>query len=71
MFLFAWYGFDTPAGSPGGSGFDAFDAFSDWFNIILVFAAFGGMTLALFGNGVARLPVALSVVTTVLAGLSG
>ena len=65
MFLFAWYSVDLP----GVSGFDAFDAFSDWFNIIMVFAAFGGMTLALVGGGVARTPIALSVVTTVLAGL--
>jgi hypothetical protein len=65
MFLFAWYGVDLP----GVSGFDSFDVFSDWFNIILVFAAFGGMTLALVGSGVARSPIALSVATTVLAGL--
>ena len=65
MFLFAWYGVDLP----GVNGFDAFDAFSDWFNIILVFAAFGGMSLALVGSGVARSPIALSVITTVLAGL--
>ena len=42
MFLFAWYGVDVP----GVNGFDAFDAFGDWFNIILVFAAFAGMVLA-------------------------
>jgi hypothetical protein len=65
MFLFAWFGVDVP----GVNGFDAFDAFSDWFNIILVFAAFGGMALALTGSGSERSPVALSVVTTVLAGL--
>jgi hypothetical protein len=65
MFLFAWFGVDLP----GVNGFDAFDAFDDWFDIILVFAAFSGMALALFGNGVARLPIPLSVVTTVLAGL--
>jgi hypothetical protein len=69
MFLFAWYGLDTPAGSPGINGFDAFDAFSDWFDIILVFAAFSGMALALFGNGVARSPIPLSIVTTVLGGI--
>jgi hypothetical protein len=69
MFLFAWYGFDLPAGSPDVNGLDAFDAYSDWFNIILVFAGFGGIMLALFGNGVARLPISLSVITTVLAGL--
>jgi hypothetical protein len=65
MFLFAWYSVDLP----GVSGFDAFDAFDDWFNIIMVFAAFSGMALALVGGGVARSPIALSVVTTVLAGL--
>jgi hypothetical protein len=65
MFLFAWFGVDVP----GVNGFDAFDAFDDWFNIILVFAAFGGMALALVGSGSERSPVALSVVTTVLAGL--
>jgi len=66
MFLFAWFGFEG-AGSP--PGLDAFDAFSDWFNIILVLAAFSGMALALVGTGVARLPIALSVITTVLAGI--
>jgi hypothetical protein len=65
MFLFAWYSVDLP----GVSGFDAFDAFDDWFNIIMVFAAFSGMALALVGGGVARSPIPLSVVTTVLAGL--
>ena len=65
MFLFAWYGVNVP----GVNGFDAFDAFDDWINIILVFAAFGGMALALAGSGSERSPVALSVVTTVLAGL--
>jgi hypothetical protein len=65
MFLFAWFGVDVP----GVNGFDAFDAFDDWLNIILVFAAFGGMALALVGSGSERSPVALSVVTTVLAGL--
>jgi len=66
MFLFAWFGFDVEGDVPG---LDAFDAFSDWFNIILVFAAFSGMALALVGSGVARSPVSLSVITTVLAGL--
>jgi hypothetical protein len=69
MFLFAWYGFNLPAGAPHVNGLDAFDAYSDWFDIILVFAAFGGMSLALFGNGVARSPIPISVVTTVLAGV--
>jgi hypothetical protein len=66
MFLFAWYGVDVP----GVNGFDAFDAFGDWFNIILVFAAFAGMELAVFGAGSERMPVSLSVVTTVLGGIS-
>jgi hypothetical protein len=65
MFLFAWFGVDVP----GVNGFDAFDAFSDWFNIILVFAAFAGMALALVGSGAERSPVSLSVVTTVLGGI--
>lgn len=68
MFLFAWFGFDVPSGVDI-NGLDAFDAFSDWFDIILVFAGFGGIMLALFGNGVARLPIPLSVITTVLAGI--
>jgi hypothetical protein len=66
MFLFAWYGVDVP----GVNGFDAFDAFDDWFNIILVFAAFAGMELAVFGSGSERMPVSLSVVTTVLGGIA-
>jgi hypothetical protein len=67
MFLFAWFAVDVQGFT--GSGLDAFDAFSDWFNIILVFAAFGGMALALVGSGSERSPVALSVATTVLAGI--
>jgi hypothetical protein len=67
MFIFSWFGFNVPGSPPG---LDAFEAFDDWVDIILVFAAFGGMSLALFGTGVARLPISLSVVTTVLAGLS-
>jgi len=66
MFLFAWFGVDVP----GVNGFDAFDAFDDWFNIVLVFAAFAGIALALVGNGSERLPVSLSVVTTVLGGIA-
>ena len=67
MFLFAWFAIDVEGFT--GSGLDAFDAFGDWFNIILVFAAFGGMALALAGSGSERSPVALSVATTVLAGI--
>src|ERR1700753_864486 len=68
MFLFAWFGFDVPSGVDV-NGLDALDAFSDWFDILLVFVGLGGVMLALFGNGVARSPVPLSVVTTVLAGI--
>ena len=52
MFVFSWYGVNLP----GVSGFNrsnAFEAFSDWYDIILVFAAFSGMALAMFGIGVA------------------
>ncbi len=63
MFIFAWYGLE------GFSG-DAFDALDDWVNIILVFTAFSAMALALFGSDVSRASVPLSVVTTVLGGLS-
>lgn len=66
MFLFAWYGFDVP----GANGLDAFDAFSDWVNIILLVAAFSGISLALFGSHMARAPISLSVITAVLGGLS-
>jgi hypothetical protein len=66
MFLFAWYGFDVP----GANGLDAFDAYSDWVNIILVLAAFSGISLALFGSHMARIPISLSVIATVLGGLS-
>jgi hypothetical protein len=66
MFLFAWFAIDLP----NVNGFDAFDAFSDWVNIILVFAAFAGMSLAVFGGGVSRLPVSLSVLTTVLGAVA-
>jgi hypothetical protein len=69
MFLFAWYSWPN-AGATSLNGLDAFDAYSDWLDLILVLAAFSGMALGLFGTGVARLPVSLSVVTTVLAGLS-
>ncbi len=65
MFLFAWYGVDLP----GVSGFDAFDSYGDWFNMIMVAAAFCGIAMALFGSGTERIPVSLSVVATVLAGI--
>src|ERR1700710_855210 len=66
MFLFAWYGVDLP----GVSGFDAFDSYGDWFNMIMVAAAFCGMAMALFGSGTERFAISLSVITTVLAGIS-
>jgi peptidoglycan/LPS O-acetylase OafA/YrhL len=68
MFLFAWYGLEHS----NANGADAFDAYSDWVGIILVFAAFAGMSLAVFGSRAARiqLPVSLSVAATVLGALS-
>jgi hypothetical protein len=66
MFLFAWYSF----GVPGVNGLDAFDAYDDWVNLILVFTAFSGMCLGLFGSGVARTSVSLGVVTAVLGVVS-
>jgi hypothetical protein len=66
MFLFAWYGFDLPEGAPDINGFDAFDSFGDWFNIILILAAFAGMELAVFGSGSERIPISMGVITTVL-----
>src|SRR6476620_11671570 len=72
MFLFAWYGVSLPnvPGAPSINGFDAFDFFDDWFNIIMLVAAIGGMELALFGSGVMRLRIPLSVITTVFAGIA-
>jgi hypothetical protein len=69
MFLFAWY---APKGVTGVNGFDAFDGLDDWVNIILVFTAFAGMTLALVGPTAPRvdLPIALSAITTGLGALS-
>jgi len=69
MFLFAWY---APKGVTGINGFDAFDGLDDWVGIILVFAAFAGMALALVGPASLRvdLPVALSALTTGLGALS-
>lgn len=64
MFLFAWFGVD------GFAGGDAFDVFDDWVNIILVFTAFAAMSLALFGAGMAKADIPLSVVVTVLGALS-
>src|SRR5215213_5051859 len=66
MFLFAWFAVDVP----GVNGFDAFDSFGDWFNIILLLAAFSGMELAFFGSGSERSRVSLSVITTVLGAIA-
>jgi hypothetical protein len=67
MLLFAWYGLTA-----GGTdiGFDAFDAFRDWMNFILLFAAFCGMALALVGSRPTGLPVSLSALTAGLGGIS-
>jgi hypothetical protein len=66
MFLFAWFNLEAPGVD---QGFDAFDAFKDWVNIILVFAAFSGMALAL-GARSEGLPVSLSAITAGLGGIS-
>ena len=71
MFLFAWYGLpDVEALGIDTQGLDAFDSYSDWVNIILVLAAFSGISLALFGSHMARISISLSVVTAILGGLS-
>jgi hypothetical protein len=70
MFLFAWYAPDV--GGVDVSGIDAFDAYGDWLNLILVVTAFSGIELAFFGARALRiqLPVSLSVVTAVLGAIS-
>jgi hypothetical protein len=71
MFLFAWYGLpDVEALGIDTKGLDAFDSYGDWVNIVLVCAAFSGISLAMFGSEMARVPISLSVITTVLGGLS-
>jgi hypothetical protein len=62
MFLFAWFGL------PDNTGFDAFDAFDDWINIILVFTAFAGMGLALVGAAGGRTTIGVPL-SAVVAGL--
>lgn len=63
MFIFAWFGLEGFTG-------DAFDALDDWVNIILVFTAFAGMALALFGPDIPRADVApLGAVTVTLGAL--
>ena len=64
MFIFAWFGLEGFTG-------DAFDALDDWVNIVLVFTAFAGMALALFGQRrPARRRRPLGTVTTALGGIS-
>jgi hypothetical protein len=50
---------------------DAFDALDDWVNIVLVFTAFAGMSLMLFGPDIPRADVVpLGAVTLALGALS-
>jgi hypothetical protein len=64
MFIFAWFGLE-------GFTADAFDALDDWVNILLVFTAFAGMALALFGSEVSRADAApLSAVALALGVVS-
>lgn len=64
MFIFAWYGLEGFTG-------DAFDALDDWVNIVLVFTAFAGMSLALFGPDIPRADsVPLATVTVGLGAIS-
>jgi hypothetical protein len=70
MLLFAWYGLE---GAPDEvNGIDAFDAYGDWLNLILLATAFSGISLAMFGAAASRLrtPMSLSVVTAALGALS-
>lgn len=59
MFLFAWFGL-------AGYGADAFDAYRDWLNIVLVFTAFAAISLAVFGTAGSRADLPLSMIVTVL-----
>jgi hypothetical protein len=64
MFIFAWFGLEGFTG-------DAFDTLDDWVNIVLVFTAFAGMALSLFGSDVSRAEAApLSAVTAALGAVS-
>jgi hypothetical protein len=64
MFIFAWFGLEGLTG-------DAFGALDDWVNIVLVFTAFAGMALMLFGPDIPRADVApLGAVTLGLGALS-
>jgi hypothetical protein len=63
MFIFGWFGLEGFTG-------DAFDALDDWVNIVLVFTAFAGMSLMLFGPDIPRADVApLGAVTLTLGAL--
>ena len=64
MFIFAWFGVEGFTG-------DAFDTLDDWVNIVLVFTAFSGIALALFGPDIPRADVApLGAVAIALGALS-
>lgn len=64
MFIFAWFGIEGFTG-------DAFDTIDDWANIVLVFTAFAGISLMLFGPDIPRADVVpLSAVTVTLGALS-
>jgi hypothetical protein len=64
MFIFGWFGLEGFTG-------DAFEALDDWVTIVLVFTAFAGMALMLFGPDIPRADVApLGAVTLALGALS-
>ncbi len=64
MFIFAWFGLEGFTG-------DAFDTLDDWVNIVLVFTAFAGISLMLFGPDIPRADVVpLGAVTLALGALS-
>lgn len=64
MFIFGWFGLEGFTG-------DAFDALDDWVNIILVFTAFAGMALMLFGPDIPRVDVVpLGTATLFLGAVS-
>ncbi|HZO06150.1 MAG TPA: hypothetical protein VFB52_07160 [Solirubrobacterales bacterium] len=64
LFVFSWFGIED-------FGLDAFEALDDWVGIILIFAAFSGLALALFGNDVPRADaVPLATVVLALGALS-
>lgn len=64
MFVFSWFGIEDFGG-------DAFETLDDWVGIILVFSAFAGISLALFGNDIPRADaVPLATVVLSLGALS-